>query len=77
MIRNEINTFRKVAVFDNAAVHMQRQKGEIRFADDGRNQRVDDIGDQGVDDPRKRGADHNSDGKIDHIAAQDESREIL
>src|ERR1700733_7601253 len=62
----------EVAVLDSAAVDMEDQERKVRLADDRRNQWVDNVGHQGVDDRRKSGADHNSYGKIDHIATQDE-----
>jgi hypothetical protein len=50
---------------------MQDQERKIRLADDGRDQRVDDIGHQSVDDGREGSADYDGYGKIDHVAAQD------
>src|SRR5271163_2903439 len=61
----------EVAVLDSAAVDMEYQERKVRFADDRRNQWVDNVGHQGVDDRRESGAYDYCYGKIDHIAAQD------
>src|SRR5579864_5758229 len=64
-------------VLDDGAVQGDGKGGKIGLAEDGGDERSDDVGHQRGDHNAKRGAHHYGDGKIDHVAAHEKLLEAL
>lgn len=65
------------AVEDLAAVNIGDEVVEVGFADEGAEQRVDDVLRQGGDDPGEGGADDDGDGQIHYVATENEVTETF
>jgi hypothetical protein len=65
------------AVQEVALVDREREPGEIRLAEDRRDQRRDQVGDECGDDCGEGHAEHECDGEVDEVAAKDELAKVL
>src|SRR4051812_31253726 len=67
----------EVAVPEDGLVDRELQAAEVRLTTDRRDQRRDDVGHQGGDDGAEGDAEHDRDGEIHDVAAQDELAKLL
>src|SRR5579859_1418893 len=67
----------EVAILDLAAMEFEDQIAEVRLADDGREQRVQDVANQRGDDGAEGRAQNDRDGQVDDVAAKNEVPESL
>ena len=66
----------EVAVGEVAAVDRERQRGEVRLAEDRGDDRRDDVGDERLDHGGERGADDDRHREVDDVAAEQELLEV-
>ena len=62
----------EVAVGDGSAVDVQDERGEVRLANYGSDEGIDEVFDDRVDDGGKRSTDDDGNGEIEYVATQDE-----
>lgn len=67
----------EVAVLHNAAVDIEGECGEVGFADEGGDKRVDDVPNEGCHDGTEGYPDDDCDGEVEDIATKDKVSESL